>query len=182
MVTTAGGEADAVVRAFQAGDSSALASLYARWAPLVYTVALRSLGDVTDAELTCARVFSEAWVSRQTFEQTGKPVSRWLLDITRRKVAEAQSDHTSRRPAAASTAAVAVLDNTDQLAERIVFVDALTHLDPESRQAIQLALTDNLTHAQIAERMGLTLETVRHHLRQGLLGLRKSLEVQTDAY
>ena len=60
-------------------------------------------------------------------------------------------------------------------------MDEVSRLDAVPQQVFRMALHDELTHAQIAERTGLPTATVKSHIRRILLTLRKRLEVQTDA-
>ena len=69
----------------------ALAEIYRRWSSLIYSVALRSLGNVTDAEDITQRVFAQAWASRETFDHTRAELPAWLIEITRRELADARS-------------------------------------------------------------------------------------------
>ena len=55
---------------------------------------------------------------------------------------------------------------------------ALEALSPERRELIALAFLRDLTHAEIAERTGLPLGTVKSHLRRALLQLREQLEAR----
>lgn len=173
-----------VVEAFYAGSEQALAEIYARWSPLVYSVALGSLGSVADAEDVTQRVFTGAWTSRQSFDATRARLSAWLLGIARTAIAEtrtAQADSAPPRTRLTTETPAAVTPEPVELTDRLVIVNEVSRLDVAPRQVLRMAMYDQLTHTEIAERTGLAPATVRSHLRRGLHLLRERLEVQTDA-
>jgi RNA polymerase sigma factor (sigma-70 family) len=185
VVTRAGDDPPTVLDAFRAGNELALAEIYARWSPLVYSVALRSLGNVADAERVTERVFTGAWSSRHTFDSTRTRLASWLIGLTRRTIAEARTAGSLPVQPRTGTTTVIRLDDQSEpadLAERLVLADEVSHLDAVPQRVLRMALYDELTHAEIAERTGLPPDTVKSHIRRSLLALRQGLEVQTDAH
>ena len=98
MTTRGDDVAPAVVDAFVAGEEGALAEIYQRWSSLIYSVALRSLGNMTDAEDITQRVFAKAWASRETFDHTRAELPVWLIEITRRELVDARRAERSSKP------------------------------------------------------------------------------------
>lgn len=174
-----------VIEAFVAGDERALAEIYVRWSSLVYTVALRSLGNVTEAEEVTERVFTGAWTARHTFDPTRVQLSAWLIGITRNVIADAHPARSKQvRPRAQMVTVAQADDNIEPAdqASRLVFADEMSRLAAIPQQVLRMAFYDDLTHAQIAERMSLPPGAVKSHIRRSLLKLRERLEVLADAY
>ena len=169
-------------RRFAAGDESALAEAYARWSPLVFTLALRSLGDRGDAEDVVQRVFVSAWTGRAGFDPGRAALGAWLVGISRNRIADAHESRSRERRLTDALVAVAPIEEGEtpiDLEARILVADELARLDPVPRKVISLAFFDDLTHTEIAERTGLPLGTVKSHIRRSLDRLRSRLEVSS---
>jgi RNA polymerase sigma factor (sigma-70 family) len=184
-VTASDVDPNDVVERFVAGEEAALAEIYQRWSPLVYSVALRSLGDVSEAEDVTQKVFVAAWSGRHTFRPERATVAAWLIGITRNKVAdahEARSRQSRIRNELASTPLASAPPETLDVALRLMVADEISRLDDVPQRVLRLAFYEDLTHTQIAERLQLPPGTVKSHIRRSLLKLRSRLEVHADAY
>lgn len=174
-----------LVEAFRAGDTQALADLYARWSPLVYSLALRSLAEVGRAEEVTQQVFVRAWEARATVDPTRTRFPDWLLDLARERITGSgtPSGGPDGRPGAISDEESSEAESkTGVLAERFIVADGLFHLDTLPQQVLTLALDHDLTLTEIAGRTGLRVDEVRSHITTGLVELRQRLEVQVDAH
>ncbi|MCM6763690.1 RNA polymerase sigma factor [Rathayibacter sp. ZW T2_19] len=167
---------------FSAGDESALSEAYARWSPLLFTLALRSLGDRGDAEDVVQRVFVSAWTGRQNFDPGRAALGAWLVGISRNRIADAHENRSRERRLTQALVAVAPIEEGAtpvDLEAKVLVADELARLDPVPRRVMSLAFYDDLTHTEIAERTGLPLGTVKSHIRRSLDRLRTRLEVST---
>lgn len=172
---------DGLAAAFATGDERALAEIYARWSSLVYTIALRSLGSVPDAEDVTQRVFVAAWSSRAAFDTGRSRLPAWLVGIARFKIADAHAARsharqTQERLVAAAHPSDLVSDPID-IVDKILVADEIARLEPDAQQVVRLAFFEDLSHVQIADRLGLPLGTVKSHIRRSLERMRARLEV-----
>lgn len=173
-----------LIAGLQSGDVDAIERLYQRWGRLVYTLALRSLGDVADAEDVTQQVFVAAWQGRSGFDPTRAKVSTWLMGITRHKIIDAYEARAKRQremQALMESVYLQSLTWTDDIADSVTMSQELEQLDPVPQQIMRLAFYDRLTHSQIADKLGLPLGTVKSHIRRSLLRLRARLEDADDA-
>jgi RNA polymerase sigma factor (sigma-70 family) len=167
---------------FRDGDEQALAEAYAQWAPLVYTMAVRSLGDRTEAEDVTQKVFIAAWRGREGFHPEQSRLPAWIVGICRHTLADAHEVRARHRRVtealAADTALVAVgepSDESDVVVDRMLLGDELRRLPAVPQQVMRLAFYDDLTHLEIANALGLPLGTVKSHIRRSLGRLRTRL-------
>ncbi len=166
-----------------AGDETALEDIYRRYSSLVYTVALRSLGEVTEAEDVTQKVFVAAWTGRHNYKPERAGLPAWLMGITRNKVVDALQARTKQRKI--QTEVAVNLDTPVQpfdIAERLIIADEISKLDEVPQRVLRMAFYEDLTHAQIAERLQLPPGTVKSHIRRSLIKLKRRMEVLTDAY
>ncbi|WP_248283289.1 RNA polymerase sigma factor [Cryobacterium arcticum] len=173
-----------LVADFRAGDERALAEAYARWSSLVYTLAVRSLGDTGEAEDVTQKVFIAAWQGRAGFDESRAALPAWIVGIARHTIADAHEARARRRRielAVVEDTPLFAVDESADVAERLLLGEELNRLDPVPQRVMRLAFYDDLTHVQIADSLGLPLGTVKSHIRRSLTRLRTRLEANDDA-
>lgn len=162
---------------FSAGDEHAVGEVYQRWSPLVHSVALRSTGNPQDASDITQEVFVSAWRGRGTYRLGVGSLPGWLLTITRRRIADHWQSRTraARAQVGGETAGSridGVPTDIDRVASQMLVADELDRLGDPARRIMRMAFYDDLTHSQIAERLGLPIGTVKSHIRRSLHRLR----------
>ncbi len=167
-------------------DMKAFEALYGRYGDLVFSVALRVLGDTHLAEDVAQEVFLRLWRRPERFlAERGRFVT-WLMSVARnRAVDEVRRrgrrfrHETAAPPAEWRHAATGDSDDAAlaaQLAdERRTVRAALGRLPQEQRQVIELAYFGGLTQQEIASLLGEPLGTVKTRIRLGMQKLKAAL-------
>lgn len=174
---------ESVVRRLKAGHPSGLEALYDRYASMVFSQALRILRDAQEAEDVTQEVFTRAWVQAARFDPARGAVGAWLMIIARTRALDRLRRIKVRGGTAAGPAALSDLPDPAPSAESQAASaeqvraarEALATLPPEMRVVLELAYFEGLTQAEIADRTGVPLGTVKTRIRTGLLRLRDAV-------
>jgi RNA polymerase sigma-70 factor, ECF subfamily len=177
----------ALMEAIVSGDRAALTELYDRHSGLVFTLCLRILNDRSDAEDLLTDVFWELWSRADRYDPgRGSPLTYLLMMSRSRAIDRKRTGDRHRKiqmnydPGAeqgAQSTEGSPLHGaiSKELCEKIR--TAVARLDPSQRQAVELSFFDDLSHNEIAERLGKPLGTVKTHIRQGLIRLREFVRI-----
>jgi RNA polymerase sigma-70 factor (ECF subfamily) len=165
------------------GDGDAVAELYDRHARPIYSLALRILGDTTEAEDIVQDVFSQAWRQAARYNASRGAVGAWLLTLARSRAIDRLRARRSRPVSATDDRAVGqVVDAAPPIDSQVLSSEhvarvraALDELPMLQRAAIELAYFEGLTHAEIAARLEQPLGTVKTRIRLAMLKLRDAL-------
>jgi RNA polymerase sigma-70 factor, ECF subfamily len=168
----------ALVSAIRAGDQGAMAALYDRYSPVVYSVALRVLGDTGAAEDVQQDVFMQLWRNPGAFDSSRGNLGAWLAVITRNRAIDTLR---KRRPQDdIEDVVLSVVPDMAADADRSRIAakvrDLLTAMPAIQRAALEMAYYEGLTHTEIASKTGEPLGTIKTRIRAGLIALRKALE------
>jgi RNA polymerase sigma-70 factor (ECF subfamily) len=171
--------ADGLLARVAHGDEAAFGRLCDVFAGPVLGEALRHLGDRAAAEDVTQEVFLRIWRNAGSFDPARGSAEGWIATIAR----NAARDALRRRR---STVADELEDRSDpsadppadvaSAADSIVLQAAVAELAPPLREVIELAYWSGLSQAEIAERLGLPLGTVKTRTRRGLALLAETLE------
>jgi RNA polymerase sigma-70 factor (ECF subfamily) len=168
----------ALVSAIRSGDQNAMASLYDRYSPVVYSVALRVLGDTGAAEDIQQDVFMQLWRNPGAFDASRGNLGAWLAVITRNRAIDALR---KRRPETdPEDVVLSVVPDMAGEADRRRFAEkvrgALGAMPSSQRSALEMAYFEGMTHTEIAARTGEPLGTIKTRIRAGLMALRKAFQ------
>ncbi len=157
------------------GDIEAFQSFYGRYAGrvLAYARQISRQGDA--AEDVTQEVFVAVWRRAASYRPERGDVTGWLYTITRNKLVDLW-----RRKG--ETLDLGELDER-RLAEamepgdlHLALRQALSHVAPDQRRAIEMAYFGGLTYEETARRLELPLGTLKSRIRSGLRTLRSLLE------
>ena len=165
------------------GEGDAVAELYDRHARPVYSLALRILGDVTEAEDVVQEVFSQAWRQASRYNTSRGAVAAWLLMLARSRAIDRLRARRARPKGVADEhAADTIVDTGLPVDSQVLSFEqitrvraALDELPMLQRLAIELAFFEGFTHAEIAARLEQPLGTVKTRIRLALMKLREVL-------
>lgn len=167
-------------------DPKALEVLYDRYNRVVYSFALRIVGDPQIAEELLQEVFFRAWQQGRAFRESRGAFVTWLLSIThnmaidevrkrRRRPQKADSEEPETVLAGVPDASQDVEGEVWLSSLRMTIEAAMAQLPPAQRDAIELAYFQGLTQREISERLGEPLGTIKTRMRLGIQKLREQL-------
>jgi len=174
------GDDPELVRRMRVGDESALEALYSRYGGLVYTLALRIVGDPELAREVLQDTFLRSWDGRDAYDPARGRVPWWLMGIARNRAIDLlrSRPHQARlregerlSPETPGTPT----ETPEIVAMRRAVTAALSDLSAVQREAIELAYYGGLTQAEIAWRLGQPLGTVKSRIRDAMERLRRAL-------
>jgi RNA polymerase sigma-70 factor (ECF subfamily) len=169
------------------GDQTAFSALYDRLSGPLYSLALKMLGNASDAQDALQEVFLQIWSRARTYDPEKSSVFSWTVLLTRSRAIDRLRARDRRlRVVVGSTAGEArtaeatnastvesAADTANKNDEAAHLRSLLNNLPSEQRQAIDLAFFGHLTHHEIAAQLGQPLGTVKARIRRGLLRLRE---------
>lgn len=179
-------QSSTLLTAIAGGDVPAFEELYDRYAPTLYALLLRILGNADDAREALQETFVKAWTGASMYESDRGSEAAWLITIARsrgidrlrsRRTRAEREDEAGReislRPRAVDPVG---LDHAMQSQERAAVRTALAELPEAQRTALELAYFDGLSQSEIATRLGEPLGTVKTRMQLGMKKLRDRLQ------
>lgn len=174
-----------LLRRIATQDRDALANLYDQISGVIYSTAVRILGDAHEAEEVMQDAFLQIWNKADTFDPAlGTPFD-WSLRITRNRCIDRLRQRQRRFRVVDYSVETGDLSETaaqptkqhDLTAEDLMAIrKSVTTLPEDQRAAIEMAFFGGMTHPEIAAALSEPLGTVKARIRRGMLKLRECLE------
>ncbi|MES2200760.1 MAG: sigma-70 family RNA polymerase sigma factor [candidate division FCPU426 bacterium] len=162
------------------GDESALDELMAHWSRPVYSLALRILGNPSQAEEVTQDVFFKAWKSAAVFEDKRGAFSSWILTMTHHAAIDSM-----RRSRTRGSAVTTLLDTQNPVVassfaaprngistwQKMKLDQALASLPQKQKEVVEMAYFDGYTREEMAKILKEPVGTVKTRLRDAILKL-----------
>lgn len=174
-----------------AQDDAALGVLYDRYSGLAFGLAYRVLGDRGQTEDVLQEAFLSVWRRAATFDAAKGSARGWLMSVVHNAAIDRRRGRFRHQQGE-----VDIEDHAWRLADDDVWEDvsrqldrehvrqALDEIPKEQRETLELAYFGGLTQAEIAEKTGEPLGTVKSRARLGLRRLEGLLRTtyQSDGH
>lgn len=177
---------ESLIQHINDGEDWALSLLFDRFADHAYAIALSIVRNPSEAEEIVNDVFSAVWMQAGRYDSQRGNVASWIGIMARSRSLDrlrklARNKTLSLHPMEDSAS---YLEDTesghdwqlDQHTIRPMINAAFQTLSPAQGQALELALLEELSHSEIAQRLDMPLGTVKSHCKRGLARLKVHLK------
>jgi RNA polymerase sigma-70 factor, ECF subfamily len=177
-VNTVGAEDQELVRQMALGESAALGELFARYGGMLLGLALRIVKHQAEAEDLVHDVLLEAWKSADSFDPRRGNVRTWLTVRMRSRAIDVIKSARLARNAGAEPLGYTLTESTPivDVYANSRLAQGMLALSAEQRSALELAYFEGLTCAEIADRQGIPVGTVKSRTAHALAKLRAGFE------
>ncbi len=159
-------------------DSKAYQTFYQRYSGLIFASISNVLNDHHDTEDVMQEVLVQLWNKAHLYEpRKGKPLT-WLTTMARNRAIDRirSKQRRSRLNDDFEVESKGVQPEFDESSHELleikerdgILLRAVSKLNPDQRQAIELAYFSGLTQAEVAERLHEPLGTVKARIRRGV--------------
>ncbi|THF50693.1 sigma-70 family RNA polymerase sigma factor [Allorhizobium terrae] len=162
-------------------DRTALAELYRKTSPKLFGLCIRLLKDKTEAEDALQDIFVKIWQKAESFAASGHNAMAWLSAIARyhcidklrvrAPIAHDIDEHWDIADTAPNPEQATSLRSEGKRIDR-----CMEELEASKARAVRAAYVEGASYQELADSLGVPLNTVRTWLRRSLLSLRECLE------
>lgn len=167
------------------GDHQAFSQLYDQSSALLFTLALRILGNRDEAAELLQDIYLEVWRKVARYDVgRGTPMA-WLVTLTRSRAVDRLRARASKTPPVVDSTEPSLDHLPDQSPDpfeiqadhelRNAVGKALAELPEAQRQALELAYYEGLSHTDIAARLNQPVGTIKTRIKLGMNKLRAAL-------
>ena len=174
---------EALVALVARGDETALGELYDRVGRVAYGIAFRVLRDDRLAEDAVQEGFLAVWRSAATFRAERAKASTWIVTLVHRRAVDLVRREERRRTEPLDLEQrdapdpVGSAEDEAWLGFERERVQRLLRMLPDAqREALELAYYGGYSQAELAERLGVPLGTIKCRMFAGLTRLRELLD------
>lgn len=165
------------------GDKAALQMVYQRTSAKLFGICLRILNDRMEAEDALQEVYVSLWRRAGNYDPARSSPITWLATFARNRAIDRLRSSTRSRDTDELVEAGSIADDRpgalelmEGEQERQRLFGCMDQLDERQRRAIRSAFFGGATYAELAERAGTPLGTMKSWIRRGLAQLRGCLE------
>lgn len=162
------------------GDRKAFLALYEATSGKLFAVCIRVLGKQSAAEDAMQDVYIKIWKNADRYRVTGRSPMTWLITIARNTSIDRLRARRGERDLGDYENVIAAPGPTPEqsaiaASEANRIIHCLDTLPDDRRAAIKGAYLEGQSYADLADRAGVPLNTMRTWLRRGLIVLRECM-------
>ncbi len=172
---------DIDIKLLREGNEIVFAQVYEKFGAQVYRLAFRFLKDKAQSEEIVQETFIKLWLNREKLDING---NLWLyLYVIAKRLSLNELRKISQSEELSAQLLLNITDAHNGTEEEVLAADmekftesVLNKLSNQQQTIFRLSRVEGLTHQQIAEKLGISPNTVKNHMVEALKNIKNQLK------